>query len=222
MNLVRLIAEHRQNCADDLAMSGVLKYDPRFCWTRPEITFVRRLRQAEFARRLVAESKLFMFVYLVSRFRYQLLCARYGATVPLDVFGPGFSLAHVGTVTINSDSIVGKNCRLHPGVTIGAIGDRSPTIGDDVFIGPNAVIVGGVTVGDRVHIGPCAVVSRNVEEDQIVTVQPSRLRERTRTTWQEGQKTKARQQKARQEAHRRTIGLWFLAQQPRNQREEGS
>lgn len=170
-----------------MAMYGIRDYSFKFSWTRPEITFIRRLRQAEFARRLKHAHPILALVYVVARVRYQRLCMRYGATLPLDVFGPGLTLAHIGGVTINADALVGSNCRLHPGVTVGSVGDRAPVIGNDVFLGPNAVVVGGITIGDRTHIGPGAVVSDSVQADRIVTVGAVLSRERIRPTWQQRQ-----------------------------------
>lgn len=52
------------------------------------------------------------------------------------------------------------------------------TIGKGVWIGADAIVLGGVTIGDRVVIGAGAVVSRDVPPDTIVTGQPARQRSR--------------------------------------------
>jgi len=187
MTFGRLLAQHKLVMRQDLFMYGVDFYKPQFSIIRPEITLVRRLRQAEFCRSLSQSNLMFAPLYYLARFRYQNLCNKYGATLPLGVFGPGLTLAHVGTVTINADARVGRNCRLHPGVTIGAVGNRAPLIGDDVFIGPNAVVVGGIEVGSRSHIGPCSVVSNDVGPDEIVVPVPAVIKARARPTWQERQ-----------------------------------
>lgn len=124
-------------------------------------------------------------LYYLQRWRYQRLCAKYGLTLPLGVFGEGLSLAHVGTITVNADARVGRNCRLHPGVTIGSVRGEAPVIGDDVFIGPNAVIVGKITIGNRVHIGPGAVVTSNIPDDTVVLSPVPVQKPRSRPTWQE-------------------------------------
>lgn len=69
---------------------------------------------------------------------------------------------------INSNAQVGRNCRLHPGVTIGDSKGFAPVIGDEVFIGPGAGVYGNVSIGDRVHIAPGATVWTDVPDDTIV------------------------------------------------------
>jgi serine O-acetyltransferase len=102
------------------------------------------------------------------------------------VFDDGLSLAHIGTITINADARVGRNCRIHPGVTIGSVRGGAPVIGDDVFIAPNVVIVGKIRIGDRVHIGPGAVVTESIPDDTVVLSAAPVQKPRKRPTWQDG------------------------------------
>ena len=89
-----------------------------------------------------------------------------GFSIPINVFGPGLSIAHYGTIVVNSAARVGKNCRIQEGVNIGATnGQRSaPKIGDNVFIGTGAKIIGDVTVASDVAIGANAVVVKSITE----------------------------------------------------------
>jgi serine O-acetyltransferase len=50
-----------------------------------------------------------------------------------------------------------------------------PTIGDNVYIGPGAKIVGAVTIGDNVAIGANCVVTRDIEADSVVVGIPGRV-----------------------------------------------
>ena len=71
---------------------------------------------------------------------------------------------------MNDAARIGENCRVHPGVTIGtAAGTEhsAPRIGNNAFIGPNAVILGPVEIGNDVAIGANAVVNRSFPEDGI-------------------------------------------------------
>lgn len=90
--------------------------------------------------------------------------------------GPGLYLGHPYCITINADSIIGKNCNIHKGVTIGQEnrGERkgSPTIGDSVWIGVNATIVGKITIGDDVLIAPNTFVNCDVPSHSIVLGNP--------------------------------------------------
>lgn len=45
-----------------------------------------------------------------------------GFSIPVNSFGPGLSIAHGGTIVVNNTARIGKNCRIHEGVTIGATG----------------------------------------------------------------------------------------------------
>ena len=105
--------------------------------------------------------------YALNRLWLDRLSERLSFDIPLGVFGPGLSIAHRGTIVVNGDAVVGTNCRIHPGVTIGASSGKAPRIGRNVFIGPNALIIGGVEIGDGVVIGPGALVNVDVEGGSI-------------------------------------------------------
>jgi serine O-acetyltransferase len=81
--------------------------------------------------------------YLFARYRLEKLSISLGFTIPCNVFGPGLSIAHRGTIVIHHGVKVGENCRIHQGVTIGSdLTNRTvPTLGDNIVIGPGAVIV---------------------------------------------------------------------------------
>ncbi|WP_417212316.1 DapH/DapD/GlmU-related protein [Acinetobacter venetianus] len=66
---------------------------------------------------------------------------------------------------------IGERCTIMQNVTIGVknLGDKNgPTIGDDVFIGANAVIVGDIIVGNNVKISANSFVDFNVPENSVV------------------------------------------------------
>jgi serine O-acetyltransferase len=65
---------------------------------------------------------------------------------------------------INNATKVGANCRIHNNVVIGTEAGRSdqcPTIGDNVFIAPGAVIFGNIRIADDIAIGANSVVNRD-------------------------------------------------------------
>lgn len=103
------------------------------------------------------------------------LRVKLGFTVPLNVFGPGLSIAHYGTIVVNKKCVVGKNCRIHPGVCLGRLGCDCPVIGDNVYLAPGAKIFGRVTVGDGSVIGANAVVNRDVPSGVTVAGVPARI-----------------------------------------------
>lgn len=108
------------------------------------------------------------------RLRCQRLGERFGYEVPRFAFGPGLSIAHFGTVTVNPAARIGRNCRLHP-CTIGEVDGRSPVLGDNVHIGPGARILGPVTIGDGAVIAANAVVVKDVPAGVTVGGVPARV-----------------------------------------------
>ena len=96
-----------------------------------------------------------------------------GFTIPPNVFGPGLSIAHWGTITVNRGCRVGANCRIHPGVVLGTHKDGEPTIGDDCYLGPGAKLMGPITLGDRTKVGANAVVTRSFGADAVLVGIPA-------------------------------------------------
>ncbi len=88
--------------------------------------------------------------------------------------GGGLYLPH-GNVVVDGMVNIGRNCVIAPWVTIGTNGSvAGPRIGDDVFIGTGAKVLGAIQVGDRVKIGANAVVIDNVPADTTVVGIPAR------------------------------------------------
>jgi serine O-acetyltransferase len=99
--------------------------------------------------------------------------------------GPGLYLPHLGTIVIGSGSAIGRNCTIAHNVTIGHAGGRSrsaggnPVIGNRVYIGPGAIIIGPITIGDDALIGAGAVVVKSVPPRGVVVGNPARLLSQT-------------------------------------------
>lgn len=103
---------------------------------------------------------------------------RLGFTIPPNTFGPGLSIAHYGTIVVNSGARIGSNCRLHVGVNIGTAAganNAAPTVGENVYIGPGAKLFGLITVGKGAVIGANAVVNRDVPAGVTVGGVPARI-----------------------------------------------
>lgn len=93
-------------------------------------------------------------------------------------FGPGFVLIHADGVVINGRVRGGRNVKLEHQVTIGADRRESPTLGDNVFVGAGAKIIGGVYVGDGTRIGANAVVLDDVPAYATAVGVPARVVQR--------------------------------------------
>jgi serine O-acetyltransferase len=124
--------------------------------------------------------------YLLRRYyigRYQRLMERNGADIALGcefaevpVFPHGFY-----GIFMSEGAKIGKNCVIFHQVTIGSNtipgspGRGCPTIGDNVYIGCGAKIIGGVRVGNNVRIGANCVVTRDVPDNATVVLQSPRV-----------------------------------------------
>lgn len=89
-------------------------------------------------------------------------------------FGPGFVLVHSMGVVINTAVCGGRDVKIEHQVTIGAERGLSPRLGDDVFIGAGAKVLGAITIGSRVRIGANAVVLKDVPDDVTAVGIPAR------------------------------------------------
>jgi serine O-acetyltransferase len=100
--------------------------------------------------------------------------------------GEGLVLVHCGNIAVNNAAVIGKNCTMYHGVTVGMEfrGERkgNPVIGDNVWIGSNACVVGKITIGDDVLIAPLSFVNFDVPSHSIVIGNPARIIPREHAT----------------------------------------
>jgi len=106
---------------------------------------------------------------------------KYGFQIPYTTkLGRGLYIGHHGSVIVNSGAVLGDNVNLSPGVVIGQAnrGKRAglPVIGNRVWIGSNAVIVGAVSIGDDAVIGPGAYVSFDVPGKAVLIGNPAQIK----------------------------------------------
>ena len=91
--------------------------------------------------------------------------------------GAPIHIPHAGNIVVHARAVVGRHCCRSQGVTIGISGRGEhrgvPKIGDRVFIGVNAVVVGRVTVGDDAVIGANSLVNRDVPAHTTVLGVPA-------------------------------------------------
>ncbi|SEM73605.1 serine O-acetyltransferase [Sphingomonas gellani] len=109
-----------------------------------------------------------LFKLILLRLRY-----KYGLAIPENtVIGGGLFINRFGGIYIHNDAIIGRNCNITPGVLLGQINRGSkagaPTLGDRVFLGSGAKVVGRVTVGDDAAIGVNALVTSDVPPNAVM------------------------------------------------------
>lgn len=126
-------------------------------------------------------SRLFFKVF------FRLHSRKHGIEIPsCTQIGKGLYLGHAYNITVNGNAVLGDNCHLHKGVTIGTEcrGTRMgvPTIGNRVSICVNASVVGKITIGDDVLIAPGAFVNCDVPSHSVVIGNPCSIHSRENAT----------------------------------------
>lgn len=83
--------------------------------------------------------------------------------------GAGLRLIHLNGIVINKHAVIGNNCTIFHQVTIGQVDKTGyPTIGDNVYIGAGAKILGNITIGNNVKIGANSVITKNIPSNCTV------------------------------------------------------
>lgn len=111
---------------------------------------------------------------------------KYGLEILSKNIGEGLYIGHAHNINVHPQVSIGKNCNLNKGCTVGREnrGERNgvPTIGDDVWIGSNAVVVGKIIIGDDVLIAPNAYVNFDIPSHSIVVGNPGKIISRDNAT----------------------------------------
>lgn len=101
-----------------------------------------------------------------------------GISIPASAsIGHSFYIGHFGNIIINANTIIGNNCNISQGVTIGVsgLGDKrgTPIIGNNVYIAANAVVAGKILVEDDALIGACSFINSNVKKSSVMLGVPA-------------------------------------------------
>lgn len=115
---------------------------------------------------------------------YKLLLRRISQKTQIQIpyttkIGKGLYIGHTGRIIINPSAVLGKNINIATGVTIGQEnrGKRKgcPTIGNNVWIGTNSVIVGDIKIGNDVLVAPLTFINFDVPDHSIVIGNPAKI-----------------------------------------------
>ena len=112
---------------------------------------------------------------MLRRYRY-----KYGIAIPFTTsIGRGFYIGHFGCIIVHRNTVIGRNCNLSHGVTLGQANRGKnkgyATIGDNTYIGPGAKVIGAVSIGDNVAVGANCVVTKDVPNNAVVAGVPAKI-----------------------------------------------
>lgn len=121
--------------------------------------------------------KPFSFAYKVL---FKIIQIVAGIELPCEVvLGSNFIIDHSGGIVISGYTVFGDNCRIRTGVVIGLKKSShpcAPRFGNNVDIGAGAKVLGDITIGDNVFIGANAVVTCDVPSNSIAVGIPARIK----------------------------------------------
>ncbi len=170
---IRSKQDYRDFLAADLVAHGLARWHFYLAPKHPELSYQRRLRRVEY---LQSRRTLFGRAwYALERVRLARQAVVTGISIPPGVFGPGLSIAHVGSIVVNDRARVGAWCRIHSGTNIGVYQGRAPYLGSHVYIAPGAVLYGSISVGSNVAIGANSVVNSDLPSGVVAVGSPARV-----------------------------------------------
>lgn len=166
---IKTRAEYKRFLAQDAVANWRSSVHPRmfgdYNWK-----FICALRKKEYyqnANFSVLQKILLYPLIVINKIFFLRYSVKCGYTIPIGVCDKGLALPHRGNIVINTTARIGRNCRIHEGVTIGSTGGsrQAAVIGDNVFIGSGAKIIGDIYIANDVAIGANAVVVKSITEE---------------------------------------------------------
>lgn len=126
------------------------------------------------------KNPIFIFLKIIYVVLNKLICELLlGIYLPAGCrIGKGLYLGGFLGLVINSATVIGENCSISHGVVIGTAGDgtpRAPSLGNNVYIGTGAVIIGNINIGDNVRIGANSVVNKSFPSDVTIAGVPATI-----------------------------------------------
>lgn len=138
--------------------------------------FLRLLRKCEYYKN--KSSRISFILYVFYKRKLKSLSLKLSFSIPENVFGPGLSIPHYGTIVVNPNARIGSNCRLHVCTNIGASGgsSKAPQIGNNVYIAPGVKIYGDIIIANNIAIAANAAVDKSfLEEGTLIGGIPAKL-----------------------------------------------
>ena len=137
-------------------------------------------RLLKYRRKIMRGGKLISYYY---KFKYNKICLRNNSFIPISSqIGDNIVFPHgLAGIFISQKAIIGDNCVVFHQVTIGSNnlkdsnGYGAPIIGNNVYIGAGAKIIGNVKIGDNVRIGANAVIVNDIPANATVVLDNPRI-----------------------------------------------
>ncbi len=154
---LKAILKTEKNIYNPFVFGKIIKHERTLLWH-----YVKNLRYLEYYKNTNKKIR-----GLFRKIKWYKLSTRYGMRIPENTCEEGLSIAHIGNIQINKGVKIGKNCRIHIDVVIGANKNGCPSIGDNVYIGAGAKIYSNCKIGNNVRIAPNACVSKDINDNEI-------------------------------------------------------
>ena len=143
-------------------------------WAIFQYRFARTIYQSKLPQVL---KRIILLICLIWQKGIEILT---GISIPFSVqIGHSFYIGHFCNIILNSNSIIGNNCNISQGVTLGVSGQGEkrgvPILGDNVYVGANAVIAGKVKIGDNVIIVANSLVNKSIPNNSIAIGVPAKV-----------------------------------------------
>lgn len=152
-------------------------FNNKFEWNEPSYIVIILFRLGSSIRKIKFKP-IRIFLSLIHTPFYSFFSIFMGISIPRNTtIGKGFKIYHFGGIVLNSLTIIGDNCSLHQGVTIGVKNTYTdvPVIGNNVTVGAGAKLLGSIKIGNNVVIGANAVVLCDVPDDSIAVGIPAKV-----------------------------------------------
>lgn len=149
-----------------------------------DFLFQHRLRYMIYFR--TAQNTRSRILKLFCEYRMYRLCRKYGIEIKTPTkIGKGFLMIHPYNITVSPFAVLGDNVTILKGATVGVSYGKNagaPRIGNCVYIGINATVIGRIEIGDDVVIAPNTLVNRDVPSHSLAIGNPCRIVSRENAT----------------------------------------
>ena len=143
--------------------------------------FQKNLRKLEYY--INTKNKLISYLYKIKHTRMSI---KYGLHIPPNCFDRGLKIMHLGSILINDNARIGRDCYIHINTNIvaGGTSHDAPILGNGIIISVGASIIGNIKIGDNTVIGAGAIVTKSFGDNVTIAGVPARIiSNNNRSSW---------------------------------------